>query len=148
MNDSSPERPPSTDHRTRVAFLCYANACRSQMAEAYARALGSDVIEPLSAGVSPLGHIPSEVAEVMQEEGISIEGQHSKSLWDLKGGTIDLIVDLAGVLNQSASGVPIDSRPVVDPFGGELDDYRTTRDAVRAEVEALIEDFRVRKPKG
>jgi protein-tyrosine-phosphatase len=118
------------------------------MAEAYARALGSDVIEAMSAGVSPLGHIPSEVAEVMAEEGISIEGQHSKSLWDLKGGVIDLIVDLAGVLSQSASGVPIDSRPVVDPFGGELEDYRTTRDAVRVEVEAIIEDLRVQKSGG
>jgi arsenate reductase len=39
--------------KKRVLFVCLGNSCRSQMAEAFARAYGSDVLEARSAGVSP-----------------------------------------------------------------------------------------------
>ena len=81
MNDSNTNLNPDPDcepfprpaSRLRVVFVCYGNACRSQMAEAYARARGQDVLEAASAGISPLGHIPPEVGVVMAEEGISLE---------------------------------------------------------------------------
>ena len=36
-------------NKKRVLFVCIGNACRSQMAEAFARTLGSDVMIPASA---------------------------------------------------------------------------------------------------
>ena len=39
--------------KTRVLFVCIGNACRSQMAEGFARAYGSDVLVPASAGLAP-----------------------------------------------------------------------------------------------
>jgi len=135
-------RPPASQGIVRVLFLCYGNACRSQMAEAYARALAGGRLEARSAGVSPVGFVPAEVGTVMAEEGISIDGQYSKSLHELGGEPFDLIVDLAGVLAEKAGGIPVRSRPVVDPFGGDLDDYRRTRTAVRAEIEALLADLK------
>ena len=125
----------------RVVFFCYANACRSQMAEAYARSLGGEVLEPASAGLNPLGFIPREVGLVMEEEGLSIAGQRSKSLEEAQGARAALIVDLAGCLPENLAGVVVRSRPVVDCFGGSLDDYRKTRDTVRCEVEALIDEL-------
>ena len=41
-----PRGPPRQRQRKkRVLFVCIGNSCRSQMAEAFARAYGSDVLE-------------------------------------------------------------------------------------------------------
>ncbi|MFH0946846.1 MAG: hypothetical protein V2A76_16760 [Planctomycetota bacterium] len=130
------------DPLPRVLFLCYANACRSQMAEAYARFMGAGVLEPASAGLNPLGVIPGKVAEVMEEEGISIEGQHSKSLEEAQAARADIILDLAGCMPPNLGDIAVRSRPVTDCYGGGLDDYRRTRNTVRSEVEALIAELR------
>src|SRR5579871_1009678 len=45
--------PDPAAAKKRVLFLCIGNSCRSQMAEGFARAYGSDVMTPLSAGLSP-----------------------------------------------------------------------------------------------
>ena len=39
--------------KLKILFLCTGNSCRSQMAEAWARHLKSDVIEAYSAGTAP-----------------------------------------------------------------------------------------------
>ena len=36
--------------KKKVAFICVHNSCRSQMAEGWAKKLGSDVLEVYSAG--------------------------------------------------------------------------------------------------
>ena len=141
MTTDDNARTQPRPRQLRVLFLCYGNACRSQMAEAYARALAGDRLDARSAGVSPVGFIPPEVGAVMAEEDISIEGQFSKSMHEVSGEPFDLIVDLAGVLTRRAGSVPIRSRPVIDPFGGDLEAYRRTREAVRTEIEALINDL-------
>jgi arsenate reductase len=58
-------------------FLCTGNACRSQMAEGWARALKCDVIEPYSAGIEKHGMNESAV-RVMREAGVDISNQCSK----------------------------------------------------------------------
>jgi len=39
--------------RLKILFLCTGNACRSQMAEGWARHLRGDRLEPYSAGIEP-----------------------------------------------------------------------------------------------
>ena len=41
--------------RLRVMFLCTGNACRSQMAEGWARELAGDLIDAKSAGIEAHG---------------------------------------------------------------------------------------------
>ncbi|MFZ0548961.1 MAG: arsenate reductase ArsC [Candidatus Promineifilaceae bacterium] len=65
--------------KTKVLFLCTGNSARSQMAEAYLRHYGGDIYEPHSAGLKPKGVNPYTV-RVMEERGISLEGQSSKSV--------------------------------------------------------------------
>ncbi len=130
--------PAHPDGRYRVVFLCFANACRSQMAEAFARELGKDVLVASSAGVEPLGYVPDEVGDAMAEAGLSVEGQASKALSDLEGEQIDLIVDLAGVVEPRPGGIPVWQRRVVDPFGRGKAAFRMTRDVVRVEVEGVV----------
>ena len=51
---------------------------------------------------------------------------------------IDLIVDLAGLVEPRPGGIPVWRRRVVDPFGRGVDAFRVTRDVVRAEVEGVV----------
>src|SRR2546428_11801684 len=46
-------RTPRAPVKKRVLFVCIGNSCRSQMAEGFARAYGSDVMVARSAGLSP-----------------------------------------------------------------------------------------------
>jgi arsenate reductase len=70
--------------KTKVLFLCTGNSARSQMAEAYLRHYGKDNYEPHSAGLRPKGINPYTV-RVMEEAGISLEGQASKSVDEYLG---------------------------------------------------------------
>jgi arsenate reductase len=65
--------------KTKVLFLCTGNSARSQMAEAYLRHYAGDRYEAHSAGLDPKGINPY-TTRVMQEAGISLEGQSSKSV--------------------------------------------------------------------
>lgn len=70
--------------KTKVLFLCTGNSARSQMAEAFLRHYGGDHFEAYSAGLEPKGIHP--LAErVMQEIGISLEGQRSKDVTEYLG---------------------------------------------------------------
>ena len=131
---------PFTSDRLTVVFLCFGNACRSQMAEGYARKLGIDWWEPRSAGLHPLGYIPEEVVEVMAERGISLDGQHSKGVEELDWQQVSVLVDMSGL----PGGVPeFEGRRIhwgiPDPFQGPLEEYRQVRDLVAGEVDSLVE---------
>lgn len=88
-----------------VLFLCEDNACLSQMAEAAAKHLAPPRTVIFSAGVKP-GVIPSAVVQAMQELGISMKGQKSKSLAEVPIQDIDLVVsfdDARTTVRQPAS---------------------------------------------
>lgn len=70
--------------KPKVLFLCTGNSARSQMAEAFLRRMGSDRYEAFSAGLDPKGIHPYTV-QVMEEKGIPLGGQHSKSLKQFLG---------------------------------------------------------------
>lgn len=52
--------------KLKVAFVCTGNSCRSQMAEGFARELGSEVFEVYSAGTHPAGEINPKAIEVLR----------------------------------------------------------------------------------
>jgi len=68
----------------RVLFLCTGNSARSQMAEAFLRKYASAHFEAHSAGLNPSGMNPLTV-RVMNEAGLDLSGQHSKSVDEYLG---------------------------------------------------------------
>jgi len=70
--------------KIRVLFLCTGNSARSQMAEAFLRSYAGDKFEAYSAGLEPTGINPF-TKRVMDEIGIDICGQKSKSLVEYAG---------------------------------------------------------------
>jgi len=71
--------------KPRVLFLCTGNSARSQMAEALLRAHAGDRFDVYSAGLEPKGFILSEVLEVMNEIGLDMKEQTSKSVKEYLG---------------------------------------------------------------
>ena len=133
-----------TAEKKRVLFVCVGNCCRSQMAEGFAGAYGSDMLEPHSAGIFPAGIVVQETVECMAEKNIDISGQFSKGLGGLDGDEFDLIVNLSG---QDLPWHAGQSRtwPVEDPIGKDRQVYRSTRDQIEALVQSLIAELRTAK---
>ncbi|MGE0713137.1 MAG: arsenate reductase ArsC [Planctomycetota bacterium] len=133
----------------KVLFLCTGNSCRSQMAEGWARHLWGDRLEAYSAGIETHGLNPSAV-RVMREAGVDVSGHRSKTLADLAGVALDVVVTVCGHANETCPVFPGRVRKLHVGFddppklaAGEqdperaLDHYRRVRDEIRAFVEQL-----------
>jgi arsenate reductase len=72
------------DKLPKVLFLCTHNSARSQMAEAFLRKYAGDRFDAYSAGLEP-GQINPYTRRVMEEVGLDLDGQRSKSLAEYLG---------------------------------------------------------------
>jgi arsenate reductase len=120
--------------KTKVLFICLGNSCRSIMAEAITRHRCGDRWEAASAGLSPLGFVAPETLAVLAEMGVSVAGLRSKGLREFDLTEFGLLVNLTdrawpGELPRG-SGVTVLQRPVPDPYGGSLEMYRRSREAI------------------
>jgi arsenate reductase len=75
-----------------VLFLCTANSCRSQLAEAIVNARCPGW-RASSAGARPSGHVHPNTLEVLEEIGIIHKGE-SKSVERFRNDYFDLVVTL------------------------------------------------------
>ncbi|HEX3372323.1 MAG TPA: hypothetical protein VHS08_07370 [Candidatus Acidoferrales bacterium] len=126
--------------RTKVLFLCIGNACRSQMAEAIAKHHASDIIEPSSAGLVPFGEIPETTTSVLDEIGVSAEGQSSKPLRSEDLSAADIVINMTGRAGNLVFTEPlanIEDWDVGDPYGFNLPVYRAIRDEIETRVDDL-----------
>lgn len=71
--------------KSKVAFICVHNSCRSQIAEALGKHLASDVFECYSAGTETKPQINQDAVRLMKElYGIDMEEtQYSKLISDI-----------------------------------------------------------------
>ena len=77
-----------------VLFVCYGNACRSILAEALARHYWGTGARVASAGIMPLGRVPPETLQVLEEADIPSVGLYSKGLKDVDLSAYQTIVNL------------------------------------------------------
>ena len=115
------------------------------MAEAIAKHMASDVIEPSSAGLVPFGEIPSTTLSVLEERGISTEGQSSKPLRPVDLSAADIVVNMTGRPGNSIFTEPvasIEDWDVGDPYGFNLAVYRAICDQIETRVEDLAKRLR------
>lgn len=68
--------------KIKVLFVCIHNSARSQIAEAYLKHFAGDRFYVESAGLEP-GTLNPFVVKVMQEDGIDISGNKTKSVFEL-----------------------------------------------------------------
>jgi arsenate reductase len=129
--------------KSKVLFVCIGNACRSQMAQAFARVYGKDVIEPESAGLTPAVMIPEVTHWVMRERGITLDEQFPKEVGMVPLSEMDLVVNLSG---RPLPGVPAEKLRewrVRDPIGEKDAVHEQVRDEVDRLVMSLVLELRL-----
>lgn len=126
----------------RVLFLCIGNACRSQMAEAFARAYGSDVLVPASAGFAPAARVPEDTIRAMEEKNLDVHSQVPKSVSDLSGAEFDLIFNMSGYPLPQVNGTTPREWDVPDPVLMGYDEHCRVRDQIEMLVMKLILELR------
>jgi arsenate reductase (thioredoxin) len=123
-----------------VLFICNENACRSQMAEGWARTLLPDW-QALSAGAEPRGSVDANAVAVMQEVGIDVSGQTSKGFAALPVRAFDYVVTMG--CKGGCQFVPakkLIAWDIPDPAGTDIEFYREVRDKIRDRVRKLPEE--------
>ena len=96
------ERP---GERVRVLFLCTHNSARSQMAEGLLRHLASEHFEVMSAGTEAT-HLRPLAVQAMDELGIDISAQESKTLERYLGEPFDYVITVCDDANEACPTFP------------------------------------------
>ena len=138
----------------QVLILCTGNSCRSQMAEGWARALRSEQIDALSAGIEKHGLNPNAVA-VMAEAGVDITSQTSNTLDEI-AEVPDVVVTVCASADESCPTFPGATRIIHHGFDDPpklakeaateeeaLSHYRRVRDEIKSFVETLPEAWAI-----
>jgi len=122
-------------------FVCKKNSRRSQMAEGFARTLGSGVIEVASSGLEA-SKVDSKAVEVMAEIGIDISNQTSKPLSDFKADDYDAVISLCGCgVNLPEAWVLrgiFQDWQLDDPEGEPIETFYRVRDEIKERVASLL----------
>ena len=127
----------------RVLILCTGNSARSQMAEGLLRHESGGRWEVYSAGTHPTTVRP-EAVTVMNELGIDISRQWSKSVDEFAGREFDFVITVCDHANAVCPVFPGNTRrlhwPFEDPAAvtgteeAKLEAFRLARDQIRARV--------------
>jgi arsenate reductase len=125
----------------RVLFICLGNSYRSKMAETFANAYGSDIVEAHSAGFMPAKQPSLGARRLMLEKGLDMAESEPRRWNQNDLDTCDLII------NMCEYGLPKTSAPVVktpfpDPVGRAEDERREIRDQIEILVQVMLAQFR------
>lgn len=137
----------------RIIFVCIHNSARSQMAEAYANHFGKGKIQAESAGIEG-GKLNPVVIAAMQEEGIDISGNKTKTVDEIiaAGKTFDYVVTVCD--EASAERCPVfpgggkklhwgfpDPSALAGTPEEKLAETRIIRNAIREKIRDFIQEM-------
>lgn len=125
-----------------VAFVCVHNACRSQIAEAFARELLPDSIVAFSAGTHPASSIDRDAARLLNDRfGIDVRALHPKLISEIS--SVDVVVSMGcGVQCPVIPGAHRCNWDVEDPTGKDDDGFLAVMEQIRGLVLELGECVR------
>ncbi|HTS24656.1 MAG TPA: low molecular weight phosphatase family protein [Bryobacteraceae bacterium] len=126
----------------RVLFVCLGNSCRSQMAEAFARAYGSDVLVPASAGLTPAMGIAEDTMRAMHQKNLDLRDHFPKSIRHLGRAQFDIIINMSGFDLPDTVGTTVRSWDIPDPVYLSFEEHCEVRDAIERLVMGLILELR------
>jgi multimeric flavodoxin WrbA len=126
--------------RKKILFACRENACRSQMASAFAQYVAGDKIEAFSGGTHPAKSIDPVMAKAMAEKGIDMAFRRPKSLESTIFNIQPDIVITMGC-EEECSFIPEvkrDDWDLTDPAGKPIEVMRDLCDQIEKRVVKLI----------
>lgn len=133
-----------------VYFLCTGNSCRSQIADGFLRALGSEQYEVKSAGLEAHGLNPRAV-QIMQEAGVDISSYTSDVMDEETLSKADYIITLCGHANDHC---PVVRNDKAERWHWGFDDpakatgteeeimaqFREVRDSIKRRIEQFLKE--------
>jgi multimeric flavodoxin WrbA len=126
--------------RKKVLFVCRENACRSQMAGAFARHLGGERLDVLTAGSAPAAEVDALMTDAMAEKGIDLAFATPRAVSGaLAEATPEIVVSMG--CGEQCPAVP-EARHLEwnlpDPAGQPVTSMRAVRDEVETRVRDLL----------
>lgn len=128
-----------TDRSKRLLFVCVENACRSQMAEAFARMQTNDAVQAFSAGSRPSGQVNPRAIQFMAELAYDLGQHYSKSLEEVPPGEYAAVITMG--CGDECEMIPARLRedwPLPDPKNLPDEGFRQVRDEIRQRVRGLL----------
>ncbi len=127
-----------------ILFLCVHNAGRSQMAAAFARRLGGDRIEVLSAGSEHGTTLNPAVVTAMTEVGLDIASERPKKITDAMAQRADVVITMGcGDACPYYPGKQYLDWDLPDPAGQALATVRAIRGDIEQRVRSLLGELHV-----
>ncbi len=134
--------------KQKILIVCTGNSARSQMAEGLLRHEAGDRFEVFSAGTKPT-QVRAEAIAVMNEVGIDISQQHSKSVEQFVGQTLDFVITVCNSAKETCPVFPGDAKrlhwPFDDPAAVEgkesarLAAFRRIRDQIHGRIMVFLD---------
>lgn len=126
-------------------FLCTGNSCRSQIAEGFCRKYWGHVFNVYSAGTKKHG-MNERAIKVMEEAGVDISSQYSKTTEELPTVTFDYVITVCDAAKESCPFFPggkvihvgFQDPPALTKEMKNEDEILTVYRKVRDEIESSI----------
>jgi multimeric flavodoxin WrbA len=130
--------------RKKILFACRENACRSQMAGAFAQYLAGDKFEVINGGSQPADQVNPDMIKAMHEKGIDMALRVPQSIASaISNNAPDVIVTMGcGEACPYVPGAQMLDWDLPDPAGKPLDFMRKVRDEIENNVKNLIKELR------
>jgi len=125
-----------------ILFICIENACRSQMAEAFANIHGQEIIRAYSIGSNPSGKVNDKTILSMKELSYDLITHYSKSFDDISDVVFDTIVTIG--CGDACPGIKARQRikwNVPDPKNLGTKEFSNVRDLIEEKVKILISEI-------
>ncbi len=130
-------------NRKKVLFVCKENACRSQMAYAFARTYFGNKIDVRSAGSHPAGKINLLMVDIMAEKGIDVSCLRPNSLDRvLFNWNPDIVISLGCEEKcPNIQGVSYQEWDIPDPADKPIAFMRDIRDKLEVKIKEFFTNF-------
>ena len=126
----------------RVVFVCVENSNRSQMAEAFARIHGANLVEAYSAGSRPSGKVNPRAIEAMRELDYDLSRHQSKGLAEL--AELEFAVAVTMGCGDECPYIKAARRidwQIPDPKQMPPEEFREVRNLIEIKVKELLQSF-------
>ncbi len=123
-----------------VLFVCVENSNRSQMAQAFAKIHGAELVHAESAGSRPSGRVNPKAIAAMQELNYDLSTHSSKSLEAFNGQKVEVAITMG--CGDECPLVLANHRidwQIPDPRDMTPEAFRSVRDLIESKVKALLE---------
>jgi len=123
----------------KVLFVCVENSCRSQIAEAFAKIHGKDIIEAYSSGSKPSGIVNEKAVASMKKIAYNLSTHTSKSLSEIPDVEYEYAVTMGcGDECPFVKARHREDWQIPDPKEMDKKEFRKVREIIKEKVQELI----------